>query len=348
MSLEFVGAYTPMHHQYFQMVDMLIHHWKRTMDGLNPYAMSYVPSTTRIDTEDRVCTKKKNDNNVESSKWNKGYDNDATASTKWNICRTKEGRGYDNNNKNKKERNNKVFGNRFSRLQELAQDNQEVMDMLEKAVDETKHTTINKVEEEVNTNNSYNVDTVDMKTLEAEIQKHVESDRNDNNKNNNASDKKENIEKDKNNNNNEGIQVHTDIDDSLSQLYLDADVIKRNNDNLNRNESEYEYDSEKEREACYELHQDSESECTDSDCVSESDGDHYQSEGEVMIRQEYKDLEGHVLEIEEKLRKAQTTSYYNTLFNYLNIQQKECQCQRLNERNNELIELIVIHINDGL
>ena len=114
MSLEFVGAYTPTHHQYFQMVDMLMHHWKRTMYGLNPYAIPYVPSTTRIDTEDRVHTKKKNDNNVESS--NKGYDNDATASTKWNMCRTKEGRGHHNNNKNKKERNNKVFGNRFSRL----------------------------------------------------------------------------------------------------------------------------------------------------------------------------------------------------------------------------------------
>jgi len=275
MSLEFVGAYTPIHHQYFQMVDMLIHHWKRTMDGLNPYAISYVPST-RIDTEDRVCTKKMNDNNVES--FNKGHDNDATASTKWNMCRTKEGRGCNNNNKYKKERNNKVFGNRFSRLQELVQDNQEDMDMLEKAVDETKYITINKVEEEVNTNNTYNVDAVDMNTLEAEIQKHVESDRNDNNKNNDASDKKENIE------------------------------------------------------------QDSESECTDSDCVSERDEDHYQSEGEVAIRREHVDLEGYVLEIEEELRKAQNTSYYNALFNYLNMQQKEHQCQWSNDKIKELIK----------
>ena len=152
------------------------------------------------------------------------------------------------NNKNKKETNIKIFSNRFSRLQEVAQDNHEVMDMLEKAVDDAKHANINKEEEEENEKDIHNADTVDMNALDAETQKYAEHDKNDNNENNETSENKENIENDENNDNNEGIQVHADLD-------------------VNQNESneESEYDSEKERLEYWAMHPDSDSEYSDSD-----------------------------------------------------------------------------------
>ena len=72
MSLEFVGAYAPMHHQCFQMVDMLVHHFRWNMKKWNPSAKPYVPTTevgevnlneeeqqqeetTRKNTEEKEC-----------------------------------------------------------------------------------------------------------------------------------------------------------------------------------------------------------------------------------------------------------------------------------------------------
>ena len=45
MSLEFGGVRTPIHHQYFQMVDMLIHHFRWNMNELNPFTKPYEPTT---------------------------------------------------------------------------------------------------------------------------------------------------------------------------------------------------------------------------------------------------------------------------------------------------------------
>lgn len=45
MSLEFVGVHTPIHHQCFQMVDMLIHQFRWNMKKLNPSAKPHVPTT---------------------------------------------------------------------------------------------------------------------------------------------------------------------------------------------------------------------------------------------------------------------------------------------------------------
>ena len=267
MSLECVhtGTHTVIHHQYYQMVDLLMQFCRRTMGGLNPHALPHAPLTTSIDNEesaiddeDRTNTKQKNDNKVESSKSKKGRNNN-TASTKWKACRTKKGRMSKNNNKNKKEKNNKIFCNRFSRSQETTQDTKEVMGMLEKAVDDAKPTNVKKEEKEENKNISYDADTVDGNALETEIQKYVKSDKDDNNKKNKPSEKKENVDKDKNNDDKEDGQVHADCD-------------------LNQTESEY--DSEKEREACYAMHPDSESELEDVDDISESDFE------EWMLRKE--------------------------------------------------------------
>lgn len=146
MSVEFAhtGQCTTMHHQYYQMVDLLIEYCRKSMGGLNPHVVPYVPSTSRIVAEDSANTKKKNNNNVESSKWNKRHNINTAASTKWNTCRTKKGRRQKDNNKNIKENNIKNFRNRFSQSHEVVHDDQEVMDMLEKAFDDTKHANINK------------------------------------------------------------------------------------------------------------------------------------------------------------------------------------------------------------
>ena len=93
MSVEIAhtGQHTMMHHQYYQMVDLLIEYCRKSMGGLNPCAMPYAPSTSQIVAEDSANTKKKNNNNVESSKWNKRHNNNTAASTKWNACGTKKG-----------------------------------------------------------------------------------------------------------------------------------------------------------------------------------------------------------------------------------------------------------------
>ena len=44
MSLEFVEMHTPIHHQCFQMVGMLIHQFRWNMKRLNPSAKPHVPT----------------------------------------------------------------------------------------------------------------------------------------------------------------------------------------------------------------------------------------------------------------------------------------------------------------
>ena len=43
--MEFVGVHAPIHHQCFQMVEMLIHHHRRDVKTLNPFAKPYEPNT---------------------------------------------------------------------------------------------------------------------------------------------------------------------------------------------------------------------------------------------------------------------------------------------------------------
>ena len=42
-SIDFKGLYAVFHYQYFQIVNILIHHYRRTIGGLNPYALLCVP-----------------------------------------------------------------------------------------------------------------------------------------------------------------------------------------------------------------------------------------------------------------------------------------------------------------
>ena len=97
-------------------------------------------------------------------------------SSKWHTCKTKKGRRHKNNNKNKREKETKLFGNRFNRLQEMVQDNHDVAEAIEKAVDEDKHQDVFKKENE---ENNYDIDSVEIHALDAEIQKCMEQDNNE-------------------------------------------------------------------------------------------------------------------------------------------------------------------------
>ena len=67
MSLVFLGSYTAFHHQYFKMVDMLIHHFDMNMKKLNPCTKPYKPKkeVEEVNTKEEVQqkkTKKSNEN----------------------------------------------------------------------------------------------------------------------------------------------------------------------------------------------------------------------------------------------------------------------------------------------
>ena len=49
----FTGPYTTVHHQYFQMVDLMTRSFERTVCGLNPYAVPYKPAMSNNMTEVR-------------------------------------------------------------------------------------------------------------------------------------------------------------------------------------------------------------------------------------------------------------------------------------------------------
>ena len=225
MSLEFVhaGPYTVVHHQCYQMVDLWIQYCRKTMGGLNPCALPYAPSSQQIVTEKSTNNKKNNKKNAESSKWH--------------ACETKKGwRCKNNNNKNKQEKETKIFGNRFNRLKEMAQDNHEVAEVLEKAVDEETHLNINKEE---NTSNKYDVDSADMHILDTEIQKHAEHD------------------------NNEGIQNNRNLNENAEDNSNKTD--EESDEEQHACEEESEYDSVKDRIAWRLANPDADSDYSETD-----------------------------------------------------------------------------------
>ena len=58
MSLVFVGQHANFHHQYFNIVDILIHYYKQTIWSLNPCATSYISKEQK---EMEINNKKKKD-----------------------------------------------------------------------------------------------------------------------------------------------------------------------------------------------------------------------------------------------------------------------------------------------
>ena len=232
MSLEFehAGPCTVAYHQHCQMVDLLMQHCRKTMGGLNPHALPYVPSTQPIVTEESTHAKRNNKKNAESSKWH--------------ACETKKGRRYKNNNKNKQEKETKLFGNRFNRLQDMVQDDHDVAEAIEKAVDEDKHRDIIKKENE---ENNYDIDSAEMHTLDAETQKHVEQD------------------------NNESVQQSMNANENIDNNSNKPDDKSDEDQHECEEDSEYdEHDSEKERIAWRLANPDADSNCSESDESVES------------------------------------------------------------------------------
>ena len=162
-------------------------------------------------------------------------------SSQWRACEKKKGCRYKNNNNNKKEKKTKLFGNQYSRLTEMVQDNHEVAEVLETAIEEERNLNINKEE---NTRNAYNVDSADMNALDAEMQKYAEQD------------------------NNEGIQNNINLNENID------DTGNKTEDKSEEEQQEYEecseYHSEQEQLAWRLMNPDADSDSSDLDESAES------------------------------------------------------------------------------
>ena len=67
--LEHTGPHAVMHHQHYQMVDLLIQHCRKTMGGLNPNALPCALSKQQKVPKESTCDQKKNINIVKPPKW---------------------------------------------------------------------------------------------------------------------------------------------------------------------------------------------------------------------------------------------------------------------------------------
>lgn len=103
------------------------------------------------------------------------------------------------------------------------------------------------------------VDTVDMSTLDAEIQKYVEHDNNKKNENNENNENTENIENNGDNENNEDIQYNMSLNENANEKDDESD------EEQHASEEDIEYDSEMERRAHRLLYPDEDSDYSDSD-----------------------------------------------------------------------------------
>ena len=116
------GLHTVIHHQHHQVVDLLTQHFRRSMCGLNPYALPYMPQYQ----EDMNETK-------ESKKINKRQK--IPSDQGWKKQRnTKRHNNVKNNNITEKERQINTNINQFQRLQALVGDMTEVTSVLTEVV----------------------------------------------------------------------------------------------------------------------------------------------------------------------------------------------------------------------
>ena len=120
--IDYTGPHAVMHHQYYQMVDLLIHCCRRTMCGLNPHALPHAPlqhqDVTKKNSKQKQKDKKQN---LEPLK------------QEWHTQSRKKGKPNPNKCKNQI-KDTKKFENRFSRLQNMTKDMSEVTEILWKTV----------------------------------------------------------------------------------------------------------------------------------------------------------------------------------------------------------------------
>ena len=206
------------------------------MGGLNPNALPCAPSKQQKVPKESTYDQKKNINIAKPPKWH--------------ACKKKKGNRYKNNNKKKIDKETKIFGNRFSRLREMVADSEEATDALEKAVDKDRHQNENKEKEEEE--NKYDVDSVETQTLDEEIKKCADQDKNESFIcKRNLNEKIENIY----DNSDENIDDNSSATDNKSE--------KAQNECYE--ESDCDYDSEEERNAWRLSHPESDSDCSDSE-----------------------------------------------------------------------------------
>ena len=70
--VDFIEPHTVIHHQYYQMVDLLIQYCRRLMCRLNPYALSYVPLKNH-DIEIKKKDQNEKDKKLNLAKLNQGW-----------------------------------------------------------------------------------------------------------------------------------------------------------------------------------------------------------------------------------------------------------------------------------
>ena len=233
------GLHTVIHHQCYQMVDLLIQHFRRSMCGLNPYALPYMPQHK----EDMNETE-------ESKKTNKRQK--IPFDQGWKKQRnTKRCNNVKNNNITEKEREINANANQFQRLQALVGDMTEVTSVLtEVAKNDACAGNNNKktIEKKVN---SHHVDDIQMDVLNDLIDDKIEK-KDDSLKKTSGEKIAKSMKKCKHESDDKEHEKEHESDNKKSCYEESA--------------CDYDsYDSEKERNECYLFQPNSDSDCSDSE-----------------------------------------------------------------------------------
>ena len=100
--IDFTGPHMVIHHQYYQIVDLLIQYCRQLICGLNPYALLYALLKHRsIEIKNKDQDEKEKKPNLSKSKQG------------WQTQNKAKGKSYKNNKQNK-EKNTDICGNQFS------------------------------------------------------------------------------------------------------------------------------------------------------------------------------------------------------------------------------------------
>lgn len=222
--IDYTGPCAVMHHQHYQMIDLLIQHCRQSMRGLNPHALPCVPSQHQeIEKKSRNQEDKDRKPNLAQSKQG------------WKTCNKNKGKR--NQIKKHKVKKTENHENRFSRLQDMVKDMTEVMELLSETVKDQNNKN-NGVEKMESTNenkdiNSYHVDSVEINVLDDVIKAHVESDQRDNEEGLNKNAEKEKIDYEKNHMQENVIdsQKMKDYEENIDNSYVSDNYDEYDDDN---------------------------------------------------------------------------------------------------------------------
>ena len=214
MSLVFDGTHTEVHHQYFRMVDLLMHHFEQGLRTLNPHAAPHVPNrveevkeTSKNDVDANVVDEHKSD---------------------WKIQRKNIAKRNMMGNANNAPLNVKNI-NTYSSLEDEEEDDEENINAECYNNNKPLEATNKCIKCKMMKSNLYHVDDVETDLLNKTIKTFVERD-----KNNNEEDLHEELEMINNAINQVIIalsyRVHEDLIDI--KTILNAEVISKEGDDL--------------------------------------------------------------------------------------------------------------------